>query len=84
MPKIKLNPLKSNNLSGILYKEAESTLIISFYSGKVYSYTPITKEGYLTMLNAPSVGRYFSENIRNHPNITCTTLDSDDFIIPAE
>lgn len=56
-------------ISSSMIKEVETTddgkLVVVFNTGKVYKYSNIPDNIKKDMLKADSVGRYFSENVKN-------------------
>ena len=70
--------LNSSNLRYAEHDSATNTLTVTFNTGAVYAYTPVSKEGYKSLCNAESAGKYFYENIKNNPNISCVKVKSKD------
>lgn len=62
----------SSNLHAIGYIKPPSTLEVHFLNGNVYSYFPVTSQGFNKVLFAESVGKAYIEHIKNHPDITAT------------
>jgi hypothetical protein len=56
-------------VSSSMIREVETTddgnLVVVFNTGKVYKYNNVPDDIKKDMLNADSVGKYFSENIKN-------------------
>lgn len=71
---VKRAPVKSSNIKAIGYNEEEKTLIAEFYSGGVYAYTPITPEGYYSLMRAKSIGSYFYTHVRSNKSIDCKII----------
>lgn len=61
---MELQSVKSSNLSKIGYDKASSTLIIAFKSGSIYEFQDVPEEYYINLLKSPSIGNFFSNNIR--------------------
>ncbi len=57
--------MQSSNLRSVGYDPETETLEIEFTSGAVYAYYGVPAEVYEGLMDAPSHGRYFQENIRN-------------------
>lgn len=63
-----LTPVSSSNLSAVGYESG--TLYVSFHNGGYYSYNNVPEYVFHELLNAPSKGVYFSENIKNSYTFT--------------
>ena len=57
--------LESSNLKRCSYDIETETLQIQFQSGKVYPYQGVPASVYNGLLEAPSAGKYFNENIKD-------------------
>ncbi|NGX42287.1 MAG: hypothetical protein K940chlam7_00565 [Chlamydiae bacterium] len=55
----------SSNLSSVGYDERTETLEIQFHNGSVFKYHDVPAETHGQLINARSVGSFFSTNIRN-------------------
>jgi hypothetical protein len=55
----------SSNIDSAGYDETTHTLILIFKNGTTYHYEGVPKEEYDNLLNAQSIGSYFSSRIRN-------------------
>lgn len=55
----------SSNISSVGYDENSRTLKVEFNRGSVYKYTGVPSVEYENLLNAPSKGRYFNQQIKN-------------------
>jgi len=71
-PEIARLPVESSTIAALGHDG--DTLVIEFKSGPVWSYTPISKDTYLNMLDSDSLGRYFHLNIKYNREITATRL----------
>jgi hypothetical protein len=58
-------PVTSSNLKSVGYDRARRVLEIEFQNGRVYRYHDVPPEEYEELLKAPSLGRYFNDNIRD-------------------
>lgn len=47
------------------YDDSTSTLAITFNNGRTYSYENVPVDEYAALVDAPSAGRYFIDNIRD-------------------
>lgn len=56
--------VESSNIAAVGYEDDTSTLVVRFNSGSEYRYYGVAKEVFDELLNAPSKGRYFNQNIR--------------------
>lgn len=57
--------VSSSNLASVGYDASTQTLEIEFNHGGVYQYYNVTEDVYNDLINAGSVGSYFSHNIKN-------------------
>jgi hypothetical protein len=57
--------VSSSTLASVGYDESSSTLEVEFLNGAIYQYFDVPVAGYHELIQAGSVGRYFSQNIRN-------------------
>ncbi|MCE0802404.1 KTSC domain-containing protein [Buttiauxella sp. S04-F03] len=57
--------VSSSNLASVGYDNTALTLEVEFNNGGVYQYYNITEDVYTDLMNAGSIGSYFSNNIRN-------------------
>ncbi len=57
--------VSSSNLSSVGYDESTETLEIQFHNGSVFQYHDVPAETHVQLINARSVGGFFSSNIRN-------------------
>ncbi len=57
--------VSSSNLSSVGYDERTETLEIQFHNGSVFHYHDVPAETHGQLVNARSVGSFFSSNIRN-------------------
>ena len=57
--------VSSSNLASVGYDEPTQTLEIEFNHGGIYQYYNVTESVYNDLMNAGSVGSYFSHNIKN-------------------
>lgn len=66
--------VSSSNIKAIARDDLSNTLVVEFHNGAIYSYKPVTSEGYKTLLFSPSIGKTFIEEIRYNPIITSERL----------
>jgi len=57
--------VKSSNIASIGHDPMTKKMQIIFTNSSVYQYDDVTKDVFNAFVNAPSVGRYFHQNIRN-------------------
>ncbi|MCU1793243.1 MULTISPECIES: KTSC domain-containing protein [Pectobacterium] len=57
--------VSSSNIASVGYDSDSLTLEIEFNNGGIYQYYSVPENIYTDLLNAGSVGSYFSHNIRN-------------------
>lgn len=65
----------SSNLSSIGYDLKTQTLEVEFWDGAIWQYSPITEETKNNLLNAESIGSYFSRNIKFNKSITSVKVN---------
>ena len=59
------HPLASSVIARAAYDEPSRTLSIEFRSGTLYEYFDVPQTIYQELVEAPSAGGYFAENIRD-------------------
>ena len=59
-----ITPLSSSNLSGAGYDPESREMTVIFTSGGEYVYSEVDQATFDGLLQAPSPGRYFAQNIR--------------------
>lgn len=64
MIKLQRNPVISSNLKSVGYDSNTSTLEIEFHSG-LYEYYNVPQSIYNGLMDAPSKGSYFHQNIKD-------------------
>ena len=69
-----LKPVKSSNLQKVGYDPASQKLVVQFRNGAFYEYKNVPSETYDSMMRAPSVGKYFSEFVRNRFSFDRVTI----------
>ncbi|MES1245010.1 MAG: KTSC domain-containing protein [Acidobacteriota bacterium] len=57
-------PVSSSSVSSVGYDPETRTLELEFHSGSVYDYEEVPPEVFQALLEAPSVGRFFANEIR--------------------
>lgn len=57
-------PVKSSNMKSIGYNETNKNLEIEFNNGSIYEYYKVPKEIHISLMNAPSHGKYFNQYIK--------------------
>jgi len=57
-------PVQSSNLQSVGHDPRTNTLEVQFKNGRVYSYQDVNVDEFGALLNAPSVGSYFANNIK--------------------
>ena len=63
---MKREQIKSSNISSVGYDRETLKLEVEFLSGAVYEYEDVPLEVYHNLMDAPSVGAYFSKYIKNN------------------
>jgi hypothetical protein len=74
-----LMPVESSNIKAVGYDEATKTLTVQFLSGQTWSYADVPPKTYRELMDADSVGGYFSREIRNDFDGTRAAEDDDPF-----
>lgn len=62
---VQRTPVSSSNLVSVGYDADSATLEIKFGGGRVYQYAKVSQGVYGALMNADSIGSYFSRHIRN-------------------
>jgi len=62
---MKMTPVSSSNLASVGYDSATRTLHVEFKSGAVYEYYDVPEAEYQGLIDAPSKGSYFHQNIKD-------------------
>lgn len=57
-------PVSSSNIHAIGYDEDKRILAIEFHAGTVYHYADVSPELAIDLVNAPSIGRFYNQNIK--------------------
>lgn len=57
-------PVTSMNLASVGYDAQKKTLEVEFKMGGVHQYAEVPPRVHTELINAPSVGAYFHQNIR--------------------
>lgn len=57
--------VSSSNIAAIGYDPDSNTLEIEFNDGSVYQYYGVSALVYQELMDAPSHGKYFAQNIKN-------------------
>lgn len=55
----------SSSIASIGYSEAHHVLEVEFHHGDVFRYFMVRPHTYAALLSAPSIGRYFNNEIRD-------------------
>lgn len=54
----------STNISEAFYQPSTQILEIYFHSGHIYRYAGISQDTFDALISAPSVGKFYNDNIR--------------------
>lgn len=65
----------SNMISAVGYDPAALLLLVEFDNGAKYVYSPVTHKVFCELINAESIGAYFSKQIKAQTQ--CTKLDAE-------
>lgn len=74
--------VKSSALLSVGYEDSTQILQVRFKDGRVYEYEQVPPIFYMEMMTAPSIGRYFFENIAASFPYRSITLGPADGEIP--
>lgn len=58
------NPVVSNSIKSVGYREESQTLEVEFRNGRRYRYADVSKQHYFKFLNADSPGDFFHKNVK--------------------
>jgi len=58
--------INSSAMTQAAYHDQDQTLDITFIRGRTYTYYGVPFSIYQGLINAPSAGRFFNANIRDH------------------
>jgi len=61
---VKMIEVKSSNLKAVGYVMKDRELTVEFRTGGKYVYEAVPPEIFATMMTAPSIGRYFLQEVR--------------------
>lgn len=59
-----MQPVNSSSISHIGYDPKSKQLTVRFHNGSDYTYSGVSAEEHQALLNANSIGKHFSANIR--------------------
>ena len=59
-----LTPVESSNIKAVGYDDATEELTVEFHNGSQYRYSQVDREVFEQLVKAPSVGGYFSLNVK--------------------
>ncbi len=67
-----LTPVESSQIHAVGYDAATQKLQLQFYKkgrepGSIYEYDNVQPKHYEALMGAPSIGSWFSNNIKNNP-----------------
>jgi len=68
-----LESVESSQMDRVGYNSG--IMIVEFKGGTKYLYVGVDKFTYDSMMSAPSVGSFFSKNIKNDESIKCIKLE---------
>lgn len=70
MKTIAMTPVQSSQIAAVGHDAETSTLRVQFVKGNAtYDYANVTAETHKAMMEAGSVGSWFSNNIKNNPTL---------------
>jgi KTSC domain len=59
-------PVESTSITSVGYATATQVLEVAFRRGTVYRYLSVPADVFAAFIAAPSKGRYFNANVRDH------------------
>lgn len=59
-------PVRSSNVASVGHDAKTGTLHVGFKNGSVYEYKGVPGAEHQALVNAPSVGKYFNEHIKDY------------------
>ena len=65
IPGMQYIAVNSTHLAAVAYDEHTSRLVIRFHKGGEFEYAAVPLQIYRDLLRADSIGRYFTEHIKN-------------------
>lgn len=66
MDEVTMIPVTSSNIQAIGHIADQLRLFVTFKSGQTWEYAGVSADVFNQMLNAESVGKFFSASIRGH------------------
>lgn len=63
---MKRKPVNSSNIKSIGYDGRNNCLEIEFNNGSIYEYSNVPNDIYLSLMSAPSHGKYFNQYIKKN------------------
>lgn len=64
-----LKPVESSHIASVGHIQESNTLFVRFKTGITYSYTPVTHQAYILMMQADSQGKWLHKNIKGNKDI---------------
>lgn len=58
-------PVSSSNIASVGFDESNQVLEVEFISGSIYEYYGVPAHVFRELIEAPSVGGYFAQRVRN-------------------
>lgn len=62
--RIALNPVSSSNIQAIGFDDEKKILAVQFHSGAIFHYAGVEPDLALDLVNADSIGRFYTKNIK--------------------
>ena len=66
---VQMQEVTSSNVARVGHDIDSNTLVVEFKRGGSYKISPVTEAGFLSMLSAPSIGKYYHSHIRNNDSL---------------
>ena len=63
-PSFLKHKVSSSQINEISFDEKENRLYVVFHNNSIYSYAPFTLEQFNEFKDAPSIGKYFYQNVK--------------------
>jgi hypothetical protein len=67
LEKIDWTNVESSNVKCLFFDEKTQTICVTFHNGGIYTYIGASMEIYMSLIHAPSVGKYLNNVIKSFP-----------------
>jgi KTSC domain len=63
LPQMERKKVSASNIRSVGYDPGSQTLEVEFANGSVYQYSRVSPEMHRKLMNAPSIGSFFKDNV---------------------